>query len=175
MGVGGGDGVSDGAGAGAGIAFRGPTSRKAWTGGKVPTTFFSVRKLDEASSRELLPDGFSWVACGIHEMALRENASATILEWATMGYWAKKQFSLLWALSARVPDFQLQSFISDAPDGVAVAIVGVINDSAYVDMATGPSKSKATQLAAETFIKTANLMEWLRSKHAMTSCAGYLE
>ena len=92
-----------------------------------------------------------------------------------MGYWAKKQFSLLWALSARVPDFQLQSFISVAQDGVAVAIVGVVDGSTFVDMATGPSKTKATQLAAETFIKTANLMGWLQSKHAATSCAAYLE
>ena len=29
-------------------------------------------------------------------MALRPNAPATLLEWATMGYWARNQHGLLW-------------------------------------------------------------------------------
>lgn len=98
----------------------------------------------------------------------------TIPQWASMGYWRKNQFALLYALSARLPNVYVKSFYVETGTGFSFALVMKRDGSLYIGTGTGPSKTKAKEACAIDLIMKSNLWDWLLEVHGRTDCAQHL-
>ena len=158
------------------IPFYGSTNSKSWTGGLKPNTSFTVQKLDELEARNYLPDEmFKSIVYDIDQnMLLRSCPGVNLLSWASMGYWKKKQFYLLFALSARIPEISLISFYVEQP-GIKFCLVAKLNEKFYAATGDGVSKNKAKEECAENLIKKMDLWKYLMLNHAETTCDQYLK
>ena len=155
------------------IPFEGPSSRGAWTGGVPPSVSFGIRILDSTKARENLPEGRTWEPYDMgDQMALRPAGDMSISQWACMGFWRKNLFGMLFALSARVPDFAIAAYWSDATSEMALVVQK--EDSIFVEEAHGPSKTKAKQAVADQIIHSADVWKWIRAKYNETGCDQYL-
>ncbi len=106
-------------------------------------------------------------------MMLRENTGVSLLTWVTMGYWRKKQYSMLYALSARIPEFSLITFYTEDPE-IKFYLVAQLNEEIYVAYGTGISKNKAKEECAENLIEKLDLWNYLKVNHSDTKCEQYL-
>ena len=133
---------------------------------------FSTRKLTVEEALEHLPARcVDWDVFPCEGMDLRLNTGATIVEWATLGYWRKRQFGLLLALSARLLDFSI--FIlhtSSAGPKYEFAIVANRGSTIFSTISCGSSKSKAKESVAEAIIAEMGLLGWLLETHSETMC-----
>jgi hypothetical protein len=157
------------------IPFHGPSSRDAWTGGIPPNTTFAINAPEFDVS--VLPAGKTWSYYDMgNDMNIRPAGRMTIPEWASMRYWEKNQFGLLYALSARVPDFSIASYWSEeGREEHELCIVIKKEESTHVEVATGPSKTKVKQAAALAIIQSASIWGWINSKYQSTYCDQYLQ
>lgn len=157
-----------------GIPFQGPTDRNFWTGGIPPNTAFELRTLDPNQARERLPEGRNWAFYEMgDQMSLRPAGNMTIPQWARMGFWTKNQFGLLFALSARVPDFSVVSFWSDTTSEMALVVQK--EDQVFVEVAQGPSKTKAKQIVAEKMVRAGDVWKWIDTKYHETEADKHLQ
>lgn len=156
-----------------GIPFVGTAARTPYTRGVPPAHRFQLRKLDAVAAREQLPTEKDWVEYPFDEgMALREASDMTIVEWASMGFWKKNQFGLLFALSARVPELSVCAFWCDKSSEMALVLQ--MENKKIVEVAAGVSKTKAKQAVSEKMIETAHLWEWLNLHHSKTPASDHL-
>lgn len=156
------------------IPFEGPTDRTFWTRGVPPASEFLLRTLDQDEAQKKLPAGRTWVFYDMGEqMGLRSAGNMTIPQWASMGYWSKNQFGLLVALSARVRDFSVVSFWSDATSEMALVVQE--EDRVFVEVAHGPSKTKAKQAVAEKMIRAGDVWNWINTKYHDTPADSHLQ
>jgi hypothetical protein len=111
--------------------FRAPFSKQPWIGSTVPDVHNEMTNdtgveavlADPvvnaiASGSEHDEEHFgAWEVYKFNEMNLRSNASATIPQWASMGYWRNNQFGLLYALQIRCrePWCRVQTLCCPAP------------------------------------------------------------
>jgi len=106
------------------------------------------------------------------QMALRSAGDMTIPQWASMGFWTRNQFGLLFALSARVQDFCIVAFWSDATNEMGIVVQ--IQEEVHVATERGTSKAKAKQAVAEKMIREADIWTWINSHHCNTAADEYL-
>ena len=97
----------------------------------------------------------------------------TLPHWMQIGIWRKNLFSMLFVLSARVPDFSITSFWNNATSEMALVVRK--EDEIFVEISEGDSKNKAKQSVAEKIIHSANIWEWVNTKYADMPCDRYLE
>ena len=154
------------------IPFRGPSNVQAWTGGNKAEIKFDLNILNEPNIVGLLP-GEGWTIYDMSDpISLFPSGNITIIQWATMGMWRKKLFSMLFILSARVPDFAITSYWNDRTSQMAL-IVRKENE-VFVEVGYGSSKTKSKEAVAERMIHSANIWNWLNEKHSDTPCDRYL-
>lgn len=175
--------------------FRGTSNRRAWTGGRRPSTLFSVPLGDFSDVQ--LPKELSWRFENIKYLSLflpfldflspshrkellpatipmRSNAGVSIVEWATMGYWRSNQFFLLVALSARLPDVYVACWRASNSQGENCFLALRVSDRLHISWGSGSSFSAAKANAAELLIRKADLFQWLSENHLNTPCERYL-
>lgn len=192
--------------------FRGPSSRAAWTRGTAPDTTNALEAADAvgdlladdtvaaalrehasaggagaagAGATASAPSYGPWSAYAMDDMQLRSNAGVPIPQWASMGYWRKQQFGLLYALSIRCrePACRVQTLHRAvlAADGVAVRawqfvlVLDLEAQGRTVAVAVAPSKSKAKQAVAADAIARAQLGGWLAQHHTDTPCEAHVQ
>ena len=157
-----------------GIPFQRPFDNpNYWTGGSRPDTMAALRKLDKTMAEARLPTGKQWEHYSMEDQfALRSAGLMTIADWAKMGFWQKNQFGLLYALSARVPDFSIVAFWCSSTSEMAV--VAKKESEIFVETAAGTSKTKAKQFVAEKLIRSAAIWEWIQTKYRNTMADRYL-
>jgi hypothetical protein len=155
--------------------FSGPLRSKSWTLASAPDGKFATREVPENEARKLLPAG-EWTEMPFDGMNLRMASDMTVVEWARMGMWRKNQFGLLFALSARVPNFEISAFWKDPLDSSSptLALVGRIDSIAHVSVCTASSKSKSKEGAAQDLMAKLSVFDWLETNHESTSCNFYL-
>ena len=133
----------------------------------------SVRKLSREDALAVLPPHCAkWTEFPLDTVDLLLNECGSVHAWATLPYWRRKQFSLLIALAARVPDFSMYVCFNCTEDEFAVA--AKVGDKMFVAQGSGPSKSRAKEAVAENLFAKADIMGWLSENHSDTNCASHL-
>lgn len=155
------------------IPFQGSSSISAWAGGIPPNAMFKTRIIDSEIAKKYLPEGKNWEIIKWDKIPIREAPNLTIPEWAKMGFWGKDQFAMLYALSARVPDFSLASYWNVVDSEIALIIQK--EDEIFIEVANGSSKRKAKEAVAIKINKSAKIWEWLNAKHGETLCDKHLK
>lgn len=155
------------------VPFYGPSSKIAWTGGIKPTTSFEINGTDDSS---MLPNNKTWIPYDMGtDMAIRSAGTMTIPEWFSMRYWEKNQFGLLFALSARVPDFAISAYWSvEGASENELGIVILIGDERFTNVVTATSKTKAKQACAGGIISDACIWPWIKRNYSNAPCDQYL-
>lgn len=157
----------------AGIPFWGPASKSAWTSGPSGSTY-KLGILNHAEASKHLPEDRVWLPYKIPQnMPMREASNMTISQWASMKYWEKSLFFMLFVLSARVPDFEIKAFWSQSTSEMALVVKR--GEALFVSISLGVSKNKAQQNVASKMIEDSDLWNWISTTHAQTPCDKYLK
>ncbi|KNC54518.1 uncharacterized protein AMSG_12348 [Thecamonas trahens ATCC 50062] len=123
------------------------------------------------------PEGDDWELYMAEPIGLRPSPELSILEWATMGMWRKKPFSLLQGLAARLPDVAVTAWMRDDDGMYQCALAVVMGHGAEPMMqysAMKPSKNQAKQSAARSIMDELAMYDWLTRVHATTMCDEFL-
>ena len=156
--------------------FVGPSNQAYWTRGTKPDVMVAVgRPTDDTDAG--LPAGDPWIEYDsgfLATMNVRRAAGMKLEEWARMGYWRGDQFALLFALSARVPDFKVCAFIRGSDGRWEIALRVQRSGALFVCTGEGVSKTKAKQAAGSKAVVEAGVMEWIAMHHATTVCDDHL-